>query len=165
MALRANEHEDNSSRNAPIPGLSYFWQETEKQPEGDWAQWIELFQLAVLARHSISVEEITREEEQNNPRNATLMGGMTRDKKSGESIIPLDRESRRKMLKDKYPNINIFTVELEGILNNCRDCFETRRNRTLDRHAFFSRKQKENESLHQFWNVLNGLASKCDFGN
>ena len=168
MALRANEHEDNSSRNAPIPGLSYFWQETEKQPEGDWAQWIELFQLAVLARHSISVEEITREEEQNNPRNAALMGGMTRDmaQRKVVSLLYLSiGKVGRKMLMDKYPNINIFTVELGGILNNCRDCFETRRNRTLDRHAFFSRKQKENESLQQFWNVLNGLASKCDFGN
>ena len=40
-----------------------------------------------------------------------------------------------------------------------------RRNRTLDRHTFLSRKQKPSESLHQFWNVLNSLAAKCDFGN
>ena len=116
MALRANEHEDNSSKNAPIPGLSYFWQETEKQPEGDWAQWIELFQLAVLARHSISVEDITREEEQNNPRNAALMGGMTRhmaQKKVVRLLYLSVGKVGRKMLMDKYPNINIFNVELE----------------------------------------------------
>ena len=168
MALRANEHEDNSSRNAPIPGLSYFWQETEKQPEVDWAQWIQLFQLAVLARHSILVEEITREEEQNNPRNAALIGGMTRDMAQRKVVsllyLSIGKVGRKKLM-DEYPNIIIFTVELEGILNNWRDCFETRRNRTLGRHKFFSRKQKENESLHQFWNVLIGLASKCDFGN
>ena len=40
-----------------------------------------------------------------------------------------------------------------------------RRNRTLDRHTFLSRKQKPSETLHQFWNVLNGLAAKCDFRN
>ena len=40
-----------------------------------------------------------------------------------------------------------------------------RRNRTLDRHMFLSRQQKPSETLHQFWNVLNGLAAKCDFGN
>ena len=71
-----------------------------------------------------------------------------------------------KMLMDKYTNINIFVVELNELLNkNCRNCFETRRNRTLDRHEFSSRKQKGTESLHQFGNALNGVASKCDFGN
>ena len=45
------------------------------------------------------------------------------------------------------------------------ECFQTRRNRTLDRHIFLSRKQKPTETLHQFWNVLNGLAARCDFGN
>ena len=35
----------------------------------------------------------------------------------------------------------------------------------MDRHTFLSRKQKPNESLHQFWNALNGLAARCNFGN
>ena len=48
---------------------------------------------------------------------------------------------------------------------NCTECFQVQRNRTLDRHTFFSRKQKPNETLHQFCKILNGLAAKCDFGN
>ena len=40
-----------------------------------------------------------------------------------------------------------------------------RRNRILDRHTFLSRKQRPSESLHQFWNVLSGLAAKCGFEN
>ena len=43
--------------------------------------------------------------------------------------------------------------------------FQMRRNRTLDRHMFFSRKQKPSESLNQFWNALNALAAKCNFGD
>ena len=35
----------------------------------------------------------------------------------------------------------------------------------MDRHIFLSRKQKPTETLHQFWNVLKGLAARCDFGN
>ena len=34
----------------------------------------------------------------------------------------------------------------------------------MDRHKFLNRKQKEDESLVQFWHVLNGLAANCDFG-
>ena len=34
----------------------------------------------------------------------------------------------------------------------------------MDRYKFLSRKQKEGESLKQFWKKLNGLASKCNFG-
>ena len=33
----------------------------------------------------------------------------------------------------------------------------------MDRFLFFSRKQKDSESLEQFWNVLNGLAAICEF--
>ena len=40
----------------------------------------------------------------------------------------------------------------------------TEKYRTLDRRTFLSRKQKPTESLHQFWNIVNGLAAKCDFG-
>ena len=68
------------------------------------------------------------------------------------------------MLTDKFSHTNIFRNDLAVILEICAECFEVKRNRTLDRHAFFSRKQKPAESLHQFWNILNGLAAKCDFG-
>ena len=50
------------------------------------------------------------------------------------------------------------------MLERCRASFEVRRNRTLDRHAFLSRKQQQAESLHQYWNLFIGLALKCDFG-
>ena len=43
--------------------------------------------------------------------------------------------------------------------------FPNTKNRILDRHSFLSRKQKPNETLNQFWNNLNGLAARYDFGN
>ena len=72
MALRADE--DHS--NAPLPGLNYFWQDAEKPPGYDWEQWIQLFEVATLARHSISVSEVLREADQQNPRAAALMGNL-----------------------------------------------------------------------------------------
>ena len=70
----------------------------------------------------------------------------------------------RKSIADKFPAINIAIVTLTDPLQNCKECFETPKNETLDRFKFLSRKQKEGESLKQFWNELNGLASKCNFG-
>ena len=46
MALRAA---DEDQPNAPVPGLSYFWQDAEKSPSYDWDQWLQLFEVAVLA--------------------------------------------------------------------------------------------------------------------
>ena len=69
------------------------------------------------------------------------------------------------MIMDKFPQINILLIQLPQFLQHCNECFQTRRNRTMDRHTFLSRKQKPNESLHQFWNALNELAARCNFGN
>ena len=66
---------------------------------------------------------------------------------------------------DKFPQINILLIQVPQVLQHCNECFQTRRNRTMDRHTFLSGKQKPNESFHQFWNALNGLAARCNFGN
>ena len=66
---------------------------------------------------------------------------------------------------DKFPQINILLIELRELMQHCTECFQIRRNRTLDRHMFLSRKQKPSESLNQFWNALNGLAAKENYGN
>ena len=108
MALRAsssNENDDNS--NSPVPGLHYFWQEADKTPSYEWEQWIQLFEVAVLARHSISVSELTREEDQNNPRNAALMGNLEIEpaKRKVTSLLYISiGKTGRKMLMDKFPH-------------------------------------------------------------
>ena len=164
MALRAA---DDDQSNAPVPGLSYFWQDAEKSPSYDWDQWLQLFEVAVLARHSISVSELTRNAEQQ-PRAQALMGNME-EAPAARKVISLLYislgKTGRKMLMDKFPQINILLIQLQQFLQFCNECFQIRRNRTMDRHTFLSRKQKPSESLHQYWNVLNGLAAKCDFGN
>ena len=73
MALRASE-EDSS--NSPMPGLQYFCQEAEKSPTYEWEQWIQPFEVAVLARHSISLTELTREVTHDNPKVAAMMGNL-----------------------------------------------------------------------------------------
>ena len=69
------------------------------------------------------------------------------------------------MLSEKFSQTNILLIQLNVIVQPCNECFRIRRNRTLDRHTFLSRKQKPTVSLHQFWNELEGLKAKCSFGN
>ena len=68
----------------------------------------------------------------------------------------------RKTIADKFPNINIAGLSLTDLIKNCKDCFEKPKNETLDRFKFLSRKQKEGETLRQFWNELIGLAVKSN---
>ena len=140
MALRAEE--DNS--NSPLPGLSYFWQEAEKPPDYDWEQWVQLFEVAVLARHSISMTELLRVADQQNPRNAAMMGNLDEipAKRKLVSLMYITiGKTGRKMLMDKFRNTNILLIELQNLVQNCTECFQTRRNRILDRHIF-SRESK-----------------------
>ena len=77
-------------------------------------------------------------------------------------------KNARKVLMDKFTTINILLIELRELMQNCNECLQIRRNRTLDRHEFPFRKQKPSESLNQIWNALNGLAVnavKCKFGD
>ena len=165
MALRASE-EDSS--NSPVPGLHYFWQEAEKLPTYEWEQWTQLFEVAVLARHSISVTKLIHEVTQDNPRAPAMMGNLEVQpaKRKVTSLLYISiGKTERQMLMDKIPHLNILLIQLNILQQHCPECFQTRRNRTLDRHTFLSRKQKPTESLHQFWKILNGLAAKCDFGS
>ena len=64
------------------------------------------------------------------------------------------------------PQYSTVGVKSRGIdETSVMSVFEKKkRNRTLDRHRFFSRLQQPGETLSQFWHALNGLADICDFG-
>ena len=65
---------------------------------------------------------------------------------------------------DKFPQINILLIQMAQLLRFCTESFQTRTNRTLDRHTFLSKKSQRN-LYTKFGNILNGLAAKCDFRN
>ena len=164
MALRVNDTDDAPS--SPFPSLSYFWQEAKKKPTSEWANWAQLFKMAVIARHSISISEVLMNPTKQDSSIPALLGNLTvpTAAKKVVSLFYLSiGKTGRKMLTDKFPHTNLFVIDLAVILERCAESSEVKRNRTLDRHAFFSRKQQSAESLHQFCNNLNGLAAKCDF--
>ena len=72
-------------------------------------------------------------------------------------------EAARKQFMDKYPHTALWELKAQELITLCNECFRKKRNRTLDRHRFFSRLQQPGESLFQFWHALNGPAALCDF--
>ena len=64
----------------------------------------------------------------------------------------------------KFPNMTVATASLNEINGNCDETFRKPRNGTLDCFKFFSHKQQSNKTLRLFWNVLTGLAARCEFG-
>ena len=133
----------------------------------EWERWFDLFAVAVMAKYSISIEELIRTTDVNSPRIKALIGDMAEEaaeKKVVTWLFLSVGEPARKMFKDKHPNLSVWTLGVRDMTERCRNCFHVAPNRTLDRHKFLSRKQQNNESLQQFWNALNGLASRCELG-
>ena len=160
MALQGEPRTSSS-----IAGLPIYWQEATKPPELEWEKWMELFEVALMAKSNISVAELTKT---TGNKDKSLMGDMeeaTAMKKANSVLYLALGMAARKTISDKFPTVNIARITLEDLIKTCKECFEKPKNETLDRFKFLSRKQKENETLRQFWNYLNGLAAKCNFGN
>ena len=69
MALRSNEE-------CPSPRVELLLARGRKSTSYDREQWLQLFEVAVLARHSISVTELTKAANEQQPRVQALMGNM-----------------------------------------------------------------------------------------
>ena len=169
MALRNTDPEDGKQKDgtAAIAGLTPYWNDPQRKPNIEWKKWCDLFAVAMTAKYSISIAEVLRIVANETDRNKALLNNL--DKSVAErkcvSVLFLSLgTAARKTFSDKYPSVKNAEITLEDLLKNCKDTFDTKRNRTLDRFRFLSRKQMASETLEQFWHALNGLASECDFG-
>ena len=62
-----------------LVGLPVYWHEANSTPTMDWDKWLESFQVAVMAKFSISITELTREVNEQNPRARASLGDMDED--------------------------------------------------------------------------------------
>ena len=172
MALRAETSSStpltlSTTAMSHLVGLPVYWHEASSTPTMDWDKWLDLFQVAVMAKFSISITELTRDVTEQTPRVRALLGDMDEDpaNKKVVSVMYLSLgEAARKLFKDKYPHTTLWNLRARELIQLATECFHVKRNRTLDRHKFFSRMQQQGETLQQFWHALNGLAALCDFG-
>ena len=65
MALRArNELSSSTIQSSSLShtvGLPVFWHDANSNPTMEWDKWVDLFQVAVMAKYSISLAELTRD--------------------------------------------------------------------------------------------------------
>ena len=123
--------------------------------------------VATNAKYSISVNEILRTVSAQNPRVASLIKNLNEQAAERKIVSVLFLSlgtAARKSLTDKFPEMRVATISLADLKGNCEQAFVKPRNRTLERYQFFSGKQKQNETLRQFWHMLTGMAAKCAFG-
>ena len=111
MALRsskdAEEQEDN--KKSGISGLQAFWQDANKKPQMEYQRWQDLFEMSLMGKHSIEVDEITRVEG-TVQRRKELMGNMEKEAAEKKAISLLFLSiggAGRKTLVDKYPTMQI----------------------------------------------------------
>ena len=72
MALRAEE----DSSHSPFPVVTNFWEDADKPPSYDWDQGVQISEVAVLARHSISITELLRTADEQHHTEVALMGNL-----------------------------------------------------------------------------------------
>ena len=128
MALRPSEH---SGGPQAISGLPSYWTEASKAPTLEWEKWIDLFEVALMAKNNISISELrktTGAEEKSLMADLDEIPAM----KKAISVLYLALGSAgRKSIADKFPTTNIATVTLTDLLQNCKECFEKPKNETL----------------------------------
>ena len=128
MALRA-ENSSASSSSSHLAGLPVFWSDATTNPTMDWDKWFDLFQVAMMAKYSISISELTRETTQQTPRVRTLLGDLDEDpaNKKAISILYLSLgDAARKQFMDKYPHKALWDLKALDLINLCIDASERR---------------------------------------
>ena len=89
MALRASSSSlssaNSTTTNSLLVGLPLFWNEASKCPSMEWEKWIDLIAVAMMAKYSISMNELTRSADERNPRARALLGGYARRSAKQES--------------------------------------------------------------------------------
>ena len=119
----------------------------------------------MTAKYWISIAEVLKTVTNEADRNKALLNNLDHPVAQRKCVLYVSLGSAaRKTFNDKHPRVKISEITLQVLLANCKSTFDTKRNKTLDRFRFLSRKEMPSETLEQFWHSVNGLESECDFG-
>ena len=91
MALRAENSSNQTSSMSHLVGLPVFWNDPTANPTMDWDKWLDLFQVTMMTKYSISITELTRAVTERNPRVRPLMGNLDEDPANKKTISVMYR--------------------------------------------------------------------------
>ncbi|XP_073966944.1 uncharacterized protein, partial [Choristoneura fumiferana] len=85
-------------------------------------------------------------------------------KKTSESQMNILLHVIGEQCRDIVDQFKEKCTTLEGVIKKLDEHFKTKKNVTVERHRFFTREQKEYESIDQYVFELRKLAQSCEFG-
>ena len=68
----------------------------------------------------------------------------------------------KKIFGQKLTRVNILQISFKEFWENVFVAFVRKTNVTFERHKLLNRKQRDRESLEQFWGALAEMAKKCN---
>ena len=108
MALRA--HKEDDRKKSGLSGVEFYWQDASKKPRMEYRRWQELFQMAVMGKYDIDVNEIIREK--------------VAEKRIISLLLVSMGQAGRKALRDKYPKSTTKSVDLKNLMKKCEETFQ-----------------------------------------
>ena len=86
-----------------------------------------------MTKYSISITELTREANQQNPRARPLMGDLEEDaaKKVISVMYSTIGEATRKQFKNNYTHTALWELKAQELITLCNDCFRKKRETEL----------------------------------
>ena len=86
-------------------GVLVFWHDANATPTMEWEKWLNLFQVAIMAKNSSSITAMTREVTDQLPRKRSLIGDLYEDPANKKVVSAMHLsfgEAARKQIRDKF---------------------------------------------------------------
>ena len=194
-----------SSNESNVRGIPPFWQNHTVDPPIPWEDWSDLFQLAIIAKENIDIENLLNPSERQHPLPPNLENSpdgetdaqrrsrlerntqeqrrydeeetasiKTETKKfNGMRIEETDKKLRsvlylalgnegKRIFGQKFTKVKVLQISFKEFWEFLAIAFVRKTNVTFERHKLLKRKQRDRESLEQFWGALAEMAKKCD---
>ena len=186
-------------------GIPSFWQNHTVDPPIPWEEWSDLFQLAIIAKENIDIENLlnssvgyhplppTLENPPENESDAQKTSRIERNireqkrfddeemasiksetkKFNGMRLEEADKKLRsilylalgnegKKIFGQKFKRVKVLQISFKEFWENLSVAFVRKTNITFERHKLINRKQRDRESLEQFWGALAEMAKRCN---
>ena len=195
----------SNSNESNVRGIPSFWQNHTVDPPIPWEEWSDLFQLAIIAKENIDIENLLNPTERYHPPPPTLenrpenesdaqktsrierniqeqkrfddeeMASIKSETKkfNGMRLEEADKKLRsilylalgnegKKIFGQKFTRVKGLQISFKEFWENLSTAFVRKTNITFERHKLLNRKQRDRESLEQFWGALAEMAKRCN---
>ena len=124
-----------------LVGIPVYWHEAASPPTMDWDKLLDLFQVAIMAKFSISISELTCEVTDQTPRVRALRGNMEEDPANKKAVSVMYHalgEAARQLLKDTYLHETLWNTKAREFIQLATECYQEKGNIILDPQKLFS---------------------------